>query len=59
MNIGQRVEYQIGHGEYGYGKLIEIREVSETAVVEDEVDGSTWVGNLDHLQPAESTDNPG
>lgn len=48
MRVKQRVEYLVGHGESGIGVIVEVDDEKEEITVIDEIDGSKWVGLMDH-----------
>ncbi len=53
MQLSQRVEYQVGHGESGFGHVVAIDEANEQVTVRDEEDGTVWCGSIDHAQPCD------
>lgn len=53
MQLNQRVEYQVGRGESGFGRVVGIDEATERVTVCDEEDGSMWSGSMDHAQPCD------
>ena len=52
MEIGNRVEYQTGWGEYSIGVVSAYDEKTEILTVKNEDDGSTWSGPADYATPA-------
>lgn len=48
MRVKQRVEYLVGHGESGIGVIVAVDDEKERITVVDEIDGSKWVGLMDH-----------
>jgi hypothetical protein len=53
MNIGDRIEYQVGIASWGIGRVVGYDENTEIVTVEDEDDGTTWRGLADHTEPVE------
>lgn len=53
MNIGTKVEFQIGRGSYGIGTVVAFNDQTEIVTVKDSDDGSDWIGPADYATTLE------
>lgn len=52
LAVGDRIAYETGWAEYGFGRVVSYDRAADVLVVEDEDDGSKWIGPSDRAEKA-------